>query len=205
MSMGRIKNVIFDIGNVLIDFCWRDHMLALGFSEDCISTLTVTMMESPLWEELDMGIRPYTDIIADMKAAAPQYAAQIDEFFDKAMGMIRMRPRSVPWLSGLKERGYGVYLLSNYPRWMFELHSPAYDFLPLVDGRVVSSYINVMKPDPAIYHALLDKYGLRAEECAFVDDRPVNTEAAERLGIRSVTYIDAEQAERELEEILAAE
>lgn len=197
-----IKNVIFDIGNVLIDFCWRDHMKALGFSDECIETLRATMVENPLWDELDMGIRPYTDVIADMKAAAPQYAEQIEQFFAQPMGMIRMRPRSVPWLRSLKERGYGVYLLSNYPRWMFELHSPAYDFLPYTDGRVVSSYINVMKPDPVIYHTLLEKYGLNAEECAFVDDRPVNTEAAEALGIRSVTYIDAQQTERDLEAIL---
>ena len=203
--MGRIKNVIFDIGNVLIDFCWEDHMVALGFSGDCIETLRASMVENPLWDELDMGVRSHTDVIADMKAAAPQYAAQIDSFFAQPMGMIRMRPRSVPWLSGLKERGYGVYLLSNYPRWLFELHSPQYDFMPYVDGRVVSSYIKVMKPDPVIYHTLLEKYGLSADECAFVDDRPVNTAAAEALGIRSVTCIDAAQAESDLERILCEE
>ncbi len=201
--MSKIKNVIFDIGNVLIDFCWKDHMINLGFSEECIATLTRTMVENPLWDELDMGIRPHTEVIADMKAAAPQYAGEIDEFFGQIMGMVRVRPRTVPWLSSLKERGYGVYLLSNYPRWMFERHMEVYDFLPYVDGRVVSSYINIMKPDPAIYHTLLEKYGLKAEECAFVDDRPVNTEAAEALGIRSVTYIDAAQAERDLDALLA--
>lgn len=202
---GRIKNVIFDIGNVLIDFCWRDHMVSLGFSGECIAMLTETMINSPLWDELDMGLRSHEDIIADMKAAAPQYAAQIDGFFGKPEGLIRMRPRSVPWLSGLKERGYGVYLLSNYPKWMFEIHSQMYDFMPYIDGKLVSSYVNLMKPDHAVYRMLLEKYSLKAEECAFVDDRPLNTAAAEELGIRSVTYVDAQQAESELEKILSEE
>lgn len=197
------KNVIFDIGNVLIDFCWKDHMVALGFSDECIAVLTEKMINSPLWDALDMGVRPHEEVIADMKAAAPEYAAQIDEFFGQPMGMVRLRPQTVPWIRSLKERGCGVYLLSNYPRWLFELHTPRFEFLPYTDGRVVSSYINVMKPDPVIYNTLLDKYSLRAEECAFVDDRPVNTEAAEQLGIRSVVYVSAEQAETDLDALLA--
>ncbi len=197
-----IKNVIFDIGDVLIDFRWREHMVDMGFSEECIATLARTMIHDPLWDELDMGIRSHDDIVADMKAAAPMYANEIDRYFAQPMGLIRVRPRSAGWLRELRERGLGIYLLSNYPRRMFEQHSEVFDFLPFVDGMVVSSHVNLMKPDPAIYHALLDKYGLRAGECVFVDDRPVNTEAAARLGMSTVTYVSAGQAESELLRII---
>lgn len=199
-----IKNIIFDIGNVLVDFSWREHMVEQGFSEECIEVLTRNMIQHPLWDELDLGIRHHTEVIADMKALSPEYAEEIKRYFAEPMGIIRPRSRSAAILSSLKERGYSVYLLSNYPAWLFELHSAGFDFMPYVDGMVVSSYVKVMKPDPAIYNLLLEKYSLDPAECVFLDDRKVNTEAAEQLGIRSIVCTEQEQFEQELEELLAA-
>jgi len=200
-----IKNVIFDIGNVLVDFSWKEHMIENGFSGECISVLTKNMVQHPLWDELDLGIRPHTEVIADMKALSPEYAAQIDQYFSDPMGIIRPRAHSVPLIASLKDRGFGVYLLSNYPGWLFELHSPGFGFMDLVDGMVVSSYVKVMKPDSEIYRILLDKYSLNPAECVFLDDRRENTEAAERLGIRSILCAEQEQFERELEEIISGQ
>lgn len=198
-----IKNIIFDVGNVLVDFAWREHMAKLGLSEGCIDTLASRMVLSPLWDQLDMGQRPESAVIADMKAAAPEYAGQIDAFFADPMGIVHTRPQSASWLRSLKQRGYMVYLLSNYPRTMFAQHTRVFDFMPYVDGKLVSSTVRLMKPDPAIYRLLMSMYSLRAEECVFVDDRPVNTEAAERLGIKTVLYRDAKQAAADLEALLA--
>ncbi len=200
-----IKNVIFDIGNVLVDFSWKQHMMDLGFSGDCIERLTHYMVQHPLWDELDLGVRHHSEVIADMQALSPQYAKEIDSYFRNLDGLVRLRGGSAAWLSGLKERGYGVYLLSNYPDWMFDVHSQEFDFMPYVDGMVVSSRVKVMKPDEGIYRLLLEKYSLRAEECVFIDDRADNCEAAERLGIRAIRCISAEQARSDLENMLTGE
>ena len=180
-------------------------MADLRFSEECIDTLADTMINSPLWCELDMGVRPQEDVVADMKTAAPRFAGEIDRFFENSMDVISVRPQSESWFGTLRDRGLGVYLLSNYPRHFFEQHLQKFDFMHYVDGYVVSSYVHLMKPDAAIYRTLMNKYGLKAEECAFVDDRPENTAAAELLGIRSVTYVDAVQAKEELERLLNQE
>ena len=197
-----IKNVIFDIGNVLVDFSWKQHMIDLGFSDECIERLTHYMVQHPLWDELDLGVRHHSEVIADMKALSPQYAREIDSYFDDLDGIVRLREGSAAWISGLKKRGCGVYLLSNYPDWMFELHSKDFDFLPYADGMVVSSHVHLMKPDPKIYRLILEKYSLRAEECVFIDDRAENCAAAEDVGIRSIVFTGAEQAQSELEALL---
>jgi len=196
------KNIIFDIGNVLVSFRWKELMGDLGFSPECIATLTENMVHHPLWDELDMGIRPHHEIISDMKTLSPMYAGQIDSFFENIGCVVCRQPHSAAWLSGLKDRGLGVYLLSNYPDWMFELHSKDFDFLPYADGMVVSSHVHLMKPDPKIYRLILEKYSLRAEECVFIDDRAENCAAAEDVGIRSIVFTGAEQAQSELEALL---
>jgi len=197
-----IKNIIFDIGNVLADFSWREHMVEQGFSEECIEILTKNMIQHPLWDELDLGKRHHTEVIADMKALSPQYADEIDCYFANPMGIVRPRVRSAELVVSLKERGYGIYLLSNYPAWLFELHSSRFDFLKYADGMVISSYVKMMKPDPAIYKILLEKYSLNPEECVFLDDREVNIEAAEKLGIRSIICSEQDQFESQLERVL---
>ena len=200
-----ITNIIFDIGNVLADFSWKQHMIDLGFSDECIERLTHYMVQHPLWDELDVGIRHHSEVIADMKALSPQYADEIGRYFDNLDGIVRLREGSAAWLSGLKKRGFGVYLLSNYPDWMFDVHSKDFDFLPYADGMVISSRVKVMKPDLRIYRMLLEKYSLRAEECVFIDDRADNCKAAERVGIRAIRCISSEQAQRDLEDMLKAE
>lgn len=197
-----IRNVIFDIGNVLVDFRWKEHMIELGFDDRCIERLTRYMVQHPLWEELDLGIRPHEEIISDMKALSPMYADEIGKYFEDTSRLIIPRTQAPMWLSSLKQRGINVYLLSNYPDWMFEEHSKDFGFLPYVDGMVISSHVHVIKPDEKIYLLLLEKYGLRAEECVFIDDRPENTQAAERLGIRPIVCRSQEQAAAELEQIL---
>ncbi len=198
-----IKNVIFDIGNVLADFSWREHMVEQGFSEECIEVLTKNMIQHPLWDELDLGVRHHDDIISDMKALSPQYAGEIDRYFENPMGIVRPRARSAELVSSLKARGYGIYVLSNYPGWLFELHSSRFEFLKYADGVVVSSHVKAMKPDPLIYRILLERYSLNPAECVFLDDRKENTEAAEKLGIRSIICSEQEQFEAELERVLS--
>ena len=74
--------------------------------------------------------------------------------------------------------------------------------MPLVDGGVISYEVQIVKPEPGIYKALLQKYNLKADECVFLDDRADNIEAAELLGLQGIVVKSYEQAEAELEKIL---
>lgn len=98
----------------------------------------------------------------------------------------------------LKARGYGVYGLTNWSRETFPLVRDRYPVFGLLDGYVVSGEEMTMKPDPALYRILLDRFGLKGEECLFIDDNPRNAAGGESLGIRGIVFHDAEQLRTEL-------
>ena len=76
------------------------------------------------------------------------------------------------------------------------------DFLPLMDGGVFSCYVGQVKPDPAIYRTISEKYGLTPEECVFLDDNKANIDAARDFGMNGIHFVSFEQADKELQELL---
>ena len=202
-----IRNIIFDIGSVLVEFRPQWVMEHMGIDVETTAAISRTTFQSERWQELDRGIIPEADVIAAMRAETPaHYRDAFDRFF--ACGrkdLVREFPYAVQWLKTLRGRGYKIYLLSNYPRSFFELHATTvFTFLPFVDGKIVSAYVQCIKPDSAIYQQLLDTYRLSAKECVFIDDRTENIAAAEALGIRGIIFTAYEAAHIELEALLTA-
>ena len=199
-----IKNVVFDIGMVLADFCWYSYMTdKLGFSEETARLFGDKVVLTDFWHQLDLGVIPEAEVIAQMKAQVPEYKEEADRFFDDLEFIVKSYDYSRSWILSLKERGYKVWLLSNYPRGTFVLHKEkVFDFVDAADGRVISGFEKMTKPDIRIYELLCDRYGLNPHECVFLDDQQVNIEAARAYGMKGIVFKSYEQAERELEEIL---
>lgn len=198
-----IKNVIFDIGMVLINFRYREYMEELGFSKELQEIFCEKIIENILWGELDLGVRETEDIIREMKSRVLEYPAEADAFFDRINDIVETFPYALPWIRGLKQKGYRVYLLSNYPKELFALHAKEkFTFADAVDGRIVSGYVKMVKPDPEIYKLLCMTYNLKPEECVFLDDREDNLESAGALGFHTVRFQNYEQAKTELEALL---
>ncbi|MBR6222045.1 MAG: HAD-IA family hydrolase [Lachnospiraceae bacterium] len=199
-----IKNIIFDVGNVLIDFCWKKLMISLGFSDEIIKALGSRMVCSPYWNELDLNEKDEHEVVETFKKEIPEYAKEIDEFFGHMEGLVEVYPGSAPWIKSLKDRGFNVYLLSNYPERAWKIHEKGqFDFIEYVDGAVVSYEYKLTKPDRRIYQTLLDKYSLDPSECIFLDDKPENVEAARNLGIKSILVRNQEQAKLDLDDTLS--
>ena len=113
---------------------------------------------------------------------------------------------SAGWRKGLQERGYHTYLQTNYPASNYDLHSKEkFTFMPYVNGQIVSSYVEMIKPDPNIYRTLLDPYDLQEAVCVSIEDRKENLEAAKKLGFHGIRFESYEQAFRELEAIISGE
>lgn len=198
-----IKNIIFDVGDVLLEYRWKDMLMDHGLSAGQASDVRKLLFDDPLWTELDLSDSTrYEKITAAYMEKYPSYADTIQWFFTHIEYM--HVPRRDIWelVHKLKEKGYRLYLLSNYPEVMFRKHTEGAAFMADLDGAVVSYQVHKVKPDPAIYQALLGKYDLAAEECLFFDDRPQNTEAAEKLGIQAVTVTSREFLAEKLREIL---
>ncbi len=198
-----IKNIIFDVGKVLVSFEPDAYMEGLGFSEEEKAAVNRAMFQSKLWVQADQGIMEPEEFLNGYIANAPEYEAQIRAAYRTLGGTVELLPYTMEWLSNLKERGYCLYVLSNYGVYLLEQTKAKMKFLPLMDGALFSSACRIIKPDPEIYRLLLQKYGLRAEESVFLDDRRENVDAAVGCGIYGIHFTDYESGRAKLETLLA--
>ena len=198
--MKEIKNVVFDVGDVLVHFRYRDHMRDMGFSEDAVECLSENMVLTPFWHELDLGIRTEADAVEKYTKEYPQYAEEVRTFWANTDDLVWEYPYARPLIRGIKALGYGVYVLSNYPTELSARHWPKFRFLPETDGHIISALEKIAKPDPAIYRLLESRFGIRLSECLFIDDRPVNIEGAKALGMDALLFTGYEELLRELKE-----
>ena len=196
-----IKNIVFDIGNVLASFRWKDLFMDLGFTGEAFERIAAATVQHPtMWNEFDRSLMSDAEIIAKCIKRAPEYEQEIRLLFSKTELLVEEYSYSYGWIKCLKEQGYKVYLLSNYGKTSFEAARDhgRLSFLPLIDGGVISYEVKIIKPEPGIYTALLEKYNLDAKECVFLDDRADNIAAAETLGFVGIVVKSYEQAKEEL-------
>lgn len=196
-----IRNIIFDIGNVLTDFRWRGFLQDKGFDEAMVDRIARASVFSPYWNEFDRGEWDWEKIMAEFVKADPEIEKELHLAYDNVQGMVTPRDYAVPWIKELKARGYGVYYLSNFSYTAHVECRDALDFLPYTDGGILSYQDKVIKPDRAIYELLLSRYGLIAEECVFLDDTLKNVEAARECGLYGICFQSKEQAEEELRKL----
>lgn len=201
----KYKNIVFDVGDVLLDYRWRYMLQDYGLDEAEAERIGTEMFDDPerLWSQMDLGIEDQEAIIQKFEKKYPDDAKVIRWFIEHGEYMHKPRRRVWEMIPRLKEQGYRIFLLSNYPEILFHKHTQYADFMQEIDGLMVSYMIHEMKPHADIYHALLNKYGLEAEDCIFFDDRLENVEAAIRIGMDSKQVHSQESLLKDLEELLA--
>ena len=189
-----IRNIIFDIGNVLTDYRWEGFLADKGFDAEMIKKIAKASIMHPLWAEYDRGTWTDEQVLAAFVKDAPELEKELHQAFENIAGMVTPRAYAIPWLQELKAKGYHVYYLSNFSHKAETECAEALNFLPEMEGGILSYKEHLIKPEPEIYRTLLDKFNLVADECVFLDDRRENIEAAETQGIHTVlftTYQDA--------------
>ena len=184
-----IKNVIFDYGNVLVD--WNPAYLFLpvfGGDEAECKFFTDNVCNREWFTRMDRG-EDMDKCVAELQLQYPQYADAVamfrDRWFEMCNGEI---PGMLELILDLKSKGVGVYGLTNWPAETFTEARRRFKTLANIDRYVVSSAVKLAKPDPAIYKLLISKYGLKPDECVFIDDRKDNVDAAIRLGMSGIVY-----------------
>lgn len=132
-----IKNVIFDIGNVLVDFRWRALMEDLRLPEETRAAFQKSVFGSPLWAELDHGVYEEAEILEKFREENRAHLDAFNLVWDNRDKLVEPYAYAKEWIAQLKSRGLQVYLLSNYPRDMFTLHAErgSFPFLDAVDGK----------------------------------------------------------------------
>ena len=196
-----IKNIVFDIGNVLAGWNWREYYESFHYGPEVTERLARATVLSPLWGEFDRGEEDEEKLLSGFIANDPGIEREIRHVLGNIHDMLVRYDYAIPWLRELKGRNYGLYYLSNFARKAHVECSHVLDFLPLMDGGILSYQERLIKPDPAIYRLLLERYGLRASECVFLDDTPKNVEEAVRQGMAGIVFRDREQAVGELQSL----
>lgn len=196
-----IKNIIFDIGNVLSDFRWREFLTDKGFDQQMADRIGAASVKSALWSELDRGVWTDEQLLEGFVKNDPEIEKEIREAFSDLHGIVIPRDYAIPWVRELKRKGYRVYYLSNYSRQAHIQCGDVLEFTAYTDGGILSYQERLVKPDAAIYHLLMKRYGLKAEESVFLDDTLVNVEAARRIGMHGIWFQSREQAEEELKKL----
>ena len=170
-----IKNLIFDVGGVLFDYRWKEMFMDYG--------------PDRTWDIFDLGIKSDEEIADIFCKKYPGDEDVIRWFIRHGEYMQVPRPKVWKKVHELKQKGYKIYILSNYPESLFKKHTEYADFMDDIDGLMVSYMIHKAKPAEDIYKALCDKYGLDRSESIFFDDRSENVEGAIKFGMKSVKIL----------------
>lgn len=192
-----IKNVIFDFGCVLV--YWNQHNLYTPYfgSKEKADWFIDNICTMSWNNETDLGKR-FADAIAEKVAEFPEWEKEIRMYWERWEEMIGGEVTGMKeWIRELKTSGYGTYGLTNWSTETFPFVKDKFEVFGILDGIVMSGEEGVTKPDLRIYQILLDRYGLKAEECLFVDDRLENVEAALALGMQGIVFKNCEETKSE--------
>lgn len=193
-----ITTIIFDIGNVLADFAWEAHFKSFGFGDEAVSRIAAATVRHPLWNEYDIGKMSDEELAAAFVANDPEIEADIRKVLSDFTTIVTRNDYAIPWIEALRGAGYRCLYLSNFSRRAHKECAAALDFIPHMDGGILSYQEEVIKPMPEIYRLLIDRYGLNPEECVFLDDTPRNLEGAAKFGIHTIHFQSQAQAMEEL-------
>jgi len=181
-----IKNIIFDLGNVLLRFKPEEFLLQFTSDKEYIKQFVTKITRSKLWLDLDRGYESLENAETIFLSKYPEEKKLISLFFNHWMEMLTPIEENISILLDLSESGYKTYILSNYIKEAFKFVKEKFDFFTVFDGQIISGEEKVIKPDKAIYESLLRRYQLIPEECLFIDDILFFLKPARKLGISTI-------------------
>ena len=193
-----IKNIVFDLGNVLIRWSPEKMMESLGVSEEDRKTILRELFHEWEWIAMDAGVM-------DGDACFESVSQRVEERLHPLLKKL-IRWWTMPFdieegvedlVRNLHEKGYKIYVLSNadinQKKYMDRVPGNQY-----LSGRITSAEIGLLKPDQKIYEYLCNEYDLKKEECLFIDDSNVNVFAAKQYGMNACVYHDMQSLKETL-------
>lgn len=198
----NIKNIIFDFGGVVMDwnprYFFKDH-----FNDDEKMEHFLKNIATDEWNaEQDRG-RTLAEGTEIQVAKHPEWEKEIRAYYDNWTTMLKSDiPHNVEVLRKLEHSKYELFGLTNWSAETFPYALENYDFFNIFEGKiVVSGTEKLIKPDPAIWEVLLERYQIKAEESVFIDDNAKNIEVAKSLGFICIHIKDDTDLEKEMRDL----
>jgi epoxide hydrolase-like predicted phosphatase len=181
-----IKNIIFDLGNVLISFRPSEYFDKKNYPGAIKTTILTDIFGSKEWLMLDNGDITTQQAIDAIALRSSLNKEEITHIFNLRTDLMFPLDSNVKLLPALKKRGFRLYFLSNFPLDIFEEVRTGYFFFRYFDGGIISAEAKASKPEPEIYRILMGKYSLLPEQCLFIDDLEKNVKTAELIGMKGI-------------------
>lgn len=195
-----IRHIVFDMGQVLVNFSAGLFTERLHLNEEDAVLIRREVLQTTEWIRLDRGTISLDDALVQMQARLPHRLHGAAEYLVRRWNDPIVPVDGMAELArDLKEAGYDLYLLSNAA----SRHADYWHDVPgsrYFSGTFISADYHLLKPEDAIYQAFFRKFGLKPEECLFIDDSPANIEASQNAGMDGIVFHgDAAHLRRQLE------
>jgi len=196
-----IKNIVFDLGRVLLE--WEPYRYMLeNFPKHVADEMNEKIFESKDFWLMDRGLMNEDQLWQKKIEELPHLREYILCMKEAVPKLLRPIEKNVKLLPKLKEKGFRLYVLSNFSEKHFELVHKKFDFFKYFDGMVISSHVKLAKPEKEIFLELIKRYKIKPEESVFIDDKLENAKTAQELNFKVIHLTDQMDLEEELRKIL---
>lgn len=200
MAVNEIKNVVFDVGNVIVRWAPAE-IVRLTFGVEKPESLMRLIFQSDVWQALNRGKMSVSEAQLQFQQVLGFSHQHTEQLFYYVKQTQLLLFGSVDLLKRIKQAGYGVYALTDNVTEVVAYLKSTYDFWSLFDGATVSADIGWLKPEPEIYHHLLEQQNISSSASVFIDDMAGNVAGAKSLGFSGIQFANSTQCEAELKSL----
>lgn len=193
-----VKNIVFDIGNVLVDYRLKEFLAQKGYDEKMIRRIVKASVVTPYWSQFERGEITEEEAIKAFAGLDPEIEKDIYRAYDNIQGMLTLRDYAIPWIKELRDAGYHVYYLSNYSKKACEECKDSLAFIEYMEGGLFSYQEKMTKPNPKFYMRFLEEFNLIADECIYIDDTDINVHVAKEIGFHGILFRSYESTKEQL-------
>lgn len=201
-----IKNIVFDFGGVLVQHDFISYFAQYFQSRERAADFFKQALPHEFSNEVDRAIHPFRYYIERQQRLFPEYKDALDHFDRHFADLFTGETEGMrPLMERLKAEGYRMLGLSNWSSKVKDVMERYPDIFALLEDSLISYTVHWLKPEREIYELFLEKFGVEAGECVFIDDRPENIEGAWQVGMHGVVFKNTQQLENDLRQLIAAQ
>lgn len=196
-----IKNIIFDIGGVLLEYNPKTYLDKLNIEESKRKELNNIIFHNQKWRDCLNGFINNEELINYLGKENPKYKNEIEQILSKDNLKYMLPPKQdiIEYYKSLKQNGYKIYLCSNITECTYDYIKDNFEIIQIADGGVFSCFENISKPNSEIYYRLIEKYNLEIEKSILIDDTKRNVMSANDIGLRGILFNNIEDIKEFLE------
>jgi putative hydrolase of the HAD superfamily len=195
----EVVNIVFDLGGVLIR--WEPDTVAAEYSDnsEIITLVREQLFKHADWKEYDRGAISTLEMVRRAADRTGLSEEALETLMNVVISTLHPLDSTVTLFENLHKAGYPLYCCSNIPEMFITPLERDNRFFELFWGKVYSSRIGSIKPEPEIYTYLLSTFGLEPEQTVFIDDIQENVEGAREVGMKAIRFTSAEECSQALQ------